>query len=119
MKTIEVFEIAKEQGAKDLRKCGITPTMFWAYFSSKDAGNDLINFNEVIWEDDIPEIVEICKENDITEFTISSTFSSLIETLAEFEKLGCKMVGLTQVNATYTDWRTGKNAVIPAIKMCL
>ena len=119
MKEIKVFEEARAAGGKNLREAGINPTVYWAYFYSKEAGNDLIDFNEVIWDNDIPEIVRTCRENNIREFTISTTMSSLIKTLAEFEKLGCKMVGLTQVNATYTDWRTGKNAVIPAIKMCL
>lgn len=119
MKEIKVFEEAKVANVKNLREAGINPTMYRAYFSSKESGNDLIDFHEVIWEEDIPEIVRICRENDIREFTISCPFSSLIETLAEFEKRGCKMFGLMQVKATYTDWQTGKNAVIPAIKMVL
>ena len=57
------------------------------------------------------------KENGITEFTISSTFSSLIPTLAAFEKHGFEMDGLTEVNAAYTDWQTGQRARIPAIRM--
>ena len=117
MKEIKVFEEAKSAKCKNLRAAGINPTMYWAYFESKEAGNELIDFHEVIWEKDIPEIVELCKENDIKEFTISSTFSSLIETLAEFEKYGYKMNGLTQVYARYIDWQTGMRAVIPAIKM--
>ena len=117
MKEIEVFEKAME--CKNLRELGINWAIYSAYFHSKDVGNELIDFHEVIWEKDIPEIVRICRENGIREFTISSTFSSLIETLAKFEKLGCKMFGLTQVKASYTDWQTGKKALIPAIKMIL
>ena len=56
-------------------------------------------------------------ENGITEFTISSTFSSLIPTLAAFDKHGFKMAGSTEVNANYTDWQTNKRARIPAIRM--
>ena len=62
---------------------------------------------------------EDLKENGISKFTISSTFSSLIETLAAFEKEGIRMAGLTEVNATYSDWKTGKKARIPAIRMTL
>ena len=43
--------------------------------------------------------------------------SSLIETLAAFEKRGISMAGLTTVNARHTDWQTGEHAKIPAIKM--
>ena len=119
MKEIKVFEEAKFSNIKNLREVGINPTMYWAYFGSKEAGNELIDFSGVIWDEDVLEIVRTCRENDIREFTISSNFSSLIETLVEFEKLGCKMFGLMQVNANYTDFQTGKNKVIPAIKMIL
>ena len=95
----------------------INPTAFWAYRRSEDAGNDLIDFSEVIWDEDIDPIAETFRENDITEFTISSTFSGLIPTLAAFERHGFKMAGITEVNATYTDWQTGKRARIPAIRM--
>ena len=78
---------------------------------------ELIDFNEVIWDYDIEEIAQTLRANGITEFTISSTFSSLIETLAAFEKQGISMAGLTTVKARYTDWKTGEHALIPAIKM--
>lgn len=119
MKEIEIFEIARAKEVKDLHKIGINPTMYRAYFRSKEAGNELIDFNEVIWNDEIEDIVNICEENGISEFTISNTMSSLIETLAEFEKYGFKMNGLTTVYAHYTDFFTGKKAIIPAIKMSL
>lgn len=118
MKIIESFEKAIRE-KQNLVEAGINPTMFWAYMGSKEAGNELIDFHEVIWDREIPEIVRVCRENGIKEFTISNTMSSLIGTLAEFEKFDCKIVGLTQVNAKYTDFLTGKRAVVPAIKMVL
>lgn len=118
MKKIEAFENAMENQV-DLRKVGINPTMFWAYRDSLEAESDLLNFSEVIWEKDIAPIVEACRAYGIHEFTISSTFSSLIETLAEFEKLGCKLAGLTTVKTRYTDWQTGEKAVKPAVLMKL
>ena len=42
-----------------------------------------------------------------------------IETLAAFEKEGIRMAGLTEVNATYSDWKTGRKARITAIRMTL
>ena len=112
MKKINAFESAIVNQVKD-----INPTAFWAYRRSKDAGNDLIDFSEVIWDEDIDPIAETFRENDITEFTISSTFSGLIPTLAAFERHGFKMAGITEVNATYTDLQTGKRVRIPAIRM--
>ena len=117
MKKIAAFENAIANQVKDIRAEGINATAFWAYRRSEDAGNDLIDFSEVIWDEDIDPIAETFRENGITEFTISSTFSGLIPTLAAFEKHGFKMAGITEVNASYTDWQTNRRARIPAIRM--
>ena len=117
MKRIELFEKAIAEQAGGLKDRGINATLFVAYRNSKEAGNEEIDFSEVIWDYDIEEIVRTFKENGISEFTISSTFSSLIPTLAEFAKHGFQTDGLTEVNARYTDWRTGERAKVPAIRM--
>lgn len=117
MKKIELFEKAIAEQAASLKDWGINPTLFWAYRNSITAGNDRIDFGEVIWDSEVGEIAETLKENGITEFTISSTFSSLIPTLAEFAKHGFQMAGLTEVKANYTDFQTQERAVIPAIRM--
>ena len=118
MKKIEIFEKAMNEGGK-LKEYGINSTLFAAYRDCQETGNEYIDFNDVIWDHDIPEIVKTLKENGISKFTISSTFSSLIETLAAFEKEGIRMEGLTEVNARYTDWKTGEKKRIPAIRMIL
>ena len=117
MKKIELFEKAIAEQAASLKDWGINPTLFWAYRNSITAGNDRIDFGEAIWDSEVGEIAETLKENGITEFTISSTFSSLISTLAEFAKHGFQMAGLTEVKANYTDFQTQERAVIPAIRM--
>ncbi len=117
MKKIEAFERAIAEQAGNLKDYGINGTMFWAYRHSIEAGNELIDFSDVIWDYDIEDIAKTLRENCISEFTISSTFSSLIDTLAAFEEHGFKMAGLTQVRARYTDWQTGEHKLIPAIKM--
>ena len=117
MKKIDLFERAIAEQAGSLKDWGINGTAFWAYRKSIDAGNDLIDFSEVIWDEDVAPIAETFRQNGITEFTISSTFSGLITTLAAFDKHGFKMAGITEVNASYTDWQTGKRAKIPAIRM--
>lgn len=117
MKEITAFESIDR--SKSFEEQGLNGTLYWAYQNSKEAGNDLIDFNEVIWDYDIDPILESCKALGITEFTISSTFSSLITTLAEFDKRDCHMAGLTQVKARYSDWQTGEHASIPAIKLTI
>lgn len=117
MKKIEAFENADRN--RSLGEQNINSTVYWAYKNAQEAGNELLDFNEVIWDYDIEPILDTCKNYGITEFTISSTFSSLITTLAEFDKRDCHMAGLTQVKARYTDWKTGEHQLIPAIKMTL
>ena len=117
MKKIVAFENAIANQVKDIRTEGINPTAFWAYRNSCRCGNELIDFNEVIWDEDIEPITATLEANGITEFTISSNFSGLIKTLVAFEKLGYRMVGTTEVKANYTDWQTGDYARVPALRM--
>lgn len=115
MKRIEAFENAIEQNVKSLRDCGIIPAMFWAYRHSKEAGNELLDFNETVWEEDIEAIVGTCRANGITEFTISTNQSSLITTLAEFEKYGAKISGLTKVKTRFKNFVTGEQDEVNAL----
>jgi hypothetical protein len=118
MRRIEVLDKAAEAGIK-YRDINVNPTFGSAYFTSVDAGNDLPDFSEVIWDHDIDEILENMKRFEIFEFTISSTFSSLIETIAELEKRGCHLEGLVEINSRYDDWQTGEKKKIPAFKMAI
>ncbi len=121
MKKIEILEKAAENGTR-FADINVNSTFGAAYFYSEDAGNYLINFAEVIWDYDIDEIIENCKRFGIMEFTISSTFSSLILTIAEFEKRGVHLEGLTEINSRYDDWKAEKPGTkerIPAFRLSL
>ena len=124
MKRIEILDKAAETGMKH-KDINVKPTFSQAYFYSLEAGNDLINFGEVIWDYDIDPILENCRRFGIEAFTISSTFSSLILTIAELQKRGCKLDGLVEINSRYDDWRAGldgserRKERIPAFKMSL
>ncbi len=87
--TIEAIENAKPGMCWEEIRCQWT--LGQAYLYSKEAGNDLPNFAEVIWDYDIEAILADCRKLGVKEFTISSTFSSLIETIAKFEELGCTL----------------------------
>ena len=96
MKKIEIFERAIKEGGR-LKDYGINATVFAAYRNLEYTGNEDLDFADTIWDHDIAEIAETLRENGIKEFTISSTFSGLIETLAAFEKEGIKMAGQTRL----------------------
>ena len=59
MKRIELFERAIAEKARNLKDYGINSTMFWAYRKSMEAGNDSIDFGEVIWDEDIEAITAV------------------------------------------------------------
>lgn len=103
---IEAFEKEQQEGNMNFTVCS-------AYKTSKETNNELLNFYEIIWESDIEPIVKTCRENGINEFSISSNFSELISSLVSFEKLGCKVCGLTEANSR----KYSATAKIPAIKI--
>lgn len=108
---------AFEQAIQSNNMARVNVKLLRAYYWSKDAGNELVTFNDIIWDYEIPEIAEQLKEHDINEFAISSTASSLIATLALFEQNGYKVAGLVKVLTDRTDWKTGAQVEADAIKM--
>jgi len=119
MKRITWIEDLKANGNFKLSQYGLNHTTYWAYNDSLEAENETLDFGDVIWEQDIEEIIAFCKNNGFKEITISSTFSSLIPTLAKFEELGCKMAGLTKVNRRFKDMITGEREQTPAIRIII
>ena len=89
----------------------INRTLIMAYEDSIENKNPLINFDRVIWSEDIAPIVDTLRKDGIKEFSISNTASCLTKTLEAFEALGCKVCGLTKANLVY-----GRKTV-PAIKL--
>lgn len=113
--TIEAIENAKPGMKWD--EIGCHWTLGQAYLWSREAGNDLPNFAEVIWDDDIETILADCRKLRVKEFTISSTFSSLILTITKFEELGCTLDGIVKIKDRYTHFSREERDLIPAFKM--
>ena len=116
MKTISKIEEINDKGVK-LEDVGINRTFYWAYIRTQKTTNKTIDFSDVIWENDVKGIIKNCKEFHIKAVTVSSTFSSLIDILAEFEKQGAKIKGLTKVTSRLIDCRTQEPEVLNAIKI--
>jgi hypothetical protein len=106
-------------GEKIFAETGINSTLYWAYVNSKVTEKEDIDFDDIIWIREIPDIINQLKKYNIKQFTISSTFSSLLESMAALQKFGCEMVGLTEINARHIDFFTGERGHIPAIKFIL
>ena len=97
-------------------KSEINRTLYFAYEKSKKAANELINFDDIIWANDVEAIVNTLKENGIKEFTISCHFCDLIDRLADFDKFGCRMNGVTEVKSSMTNL-DGSVQIINALRM--
>ena len=105
-------------GSKKFDKERDNWTMFKAYQQGKESGNARLDFNDVIWEEDITPIAETVRRLGIAEFTISCATFSLIRTLAAFEKLGIKVQGIVKVNSRFhISWDSDEHEVIPAFLM--
>ena len=115
MKHIEKLDAA--QGKEiTFEELDCNRTFYWAYRNSHEADTEILDFDDVIWEQDIPGIVESCRRFKIKRFTISCSMSSMAETIAEFEKNGCYLIGMAQVNTRFTDWE-GKRGIKPAFEV--
>ena len=116
MKTIDKIEKVKNMNVL-LEDVGINRTFYWAYIKTQETTNENLDFEDVIWESDVEGIIKNCKEFGLKEITISSRFSSLIDILAEFEKQGAKLAGLTQVTSRFYACGTNNYELINAVKI--
>ena len=116
MKTIDKIEKVKNMNVL-LEDVGINRTFYWAYIRTQETTNENLDFEDVIWENDVEGIIKNCKEFGLKEITISSRFASLIDILAEFEKQGSKLAGLTQVTSRFYACGTNNYELINAVKI--
>lgn len=69
-----------------------------AYEKSKDNENEILNFDDVIWDRDVEALTACMKENEIKEFTYSCRATDAIETLWLFQQAGCEIGEMIEVN---------------------
>jgi len=109
------FYIAEFEQPFNACKDGTNYEIYKAYHKSKKVGKELIDFRDIIEPEDVEAIVNTLKANNIKEFTISCRFCDMIDRLADFEKLGCKVEGTTKI-------KTGLDGILAtanALKMRL
>ena len=124
MKRIEELDAAKRDAAQGKKitfeDLGINRTFYWAYQYSCEADTEFLNFDDVVWEQDVPAIVENCRRFGINRFTISCGMSSMAELIWTFEQHSCCLIGMAQVNSRFTettaDWKE-KRKILPAFEI--
>lgn len=83
--------------------------MLWkAYAEARETGNDYVDFNDITSDKYIAGLVQAMKEFGITRFTFSSTWSSAVEVAWEFQKEGCRLDGLVEINSHYKEFLSGE-----------
>lgn len=79
-----------------------TEQRIWsAYETAKDYGNEYIDLNDTISDDAVEGLVACMKKYGIEAFTFSSTWSSAVETAWLFQKAGCTLAGLIEINSQH------------------
>ena len=79
-----------------------TEQRIWsAYETAKDCGNEYLDLNDTIRDDEVEGLVACMKKYGIEAFTFSSTWSNAVETAWFFQKAGCTLAGLIEINSQH------------------
>lgn len=93
--------IYKQATAKLDSLSSIEQRIWNAYETAKDRGNEYIDLNDTIRDDAVAGLVACMKKYGIEAFTFSSTWSSAVETAWLFQKAGCTLAGLIEINSQH------------------
>ena len=80
---------------------GIACRVWREYEVSRDSGNTYLDINDVVWDKDVESMISCMREHGIEKFTFSSSWSSAVETAWLFQKAGCKLEGLVEINSQH------------------
>lgn len=91
-------------------------TLLRAYIATQEAGNELLDFSEYIFDTALPGFTDELDSAGVTEFTISARQSDMAATLIEITEQGWELVGLTRVLERFTDF-SGNRGEVPAFHL--
>ena len=83
------------------------------YKTMRECGNGAIDLDDMDAEK-AGAFVGFLKQNGVREFTYSSTWSSAVQAAMEFQKAGCQVAGLREINGRGTRFGTGERETLPA-----
>jgi hypothetical protein len=78
-----------------------------AYEHSRETENEVLDFNDIIWDRDIEALTACMRENGIKAFTYSCQATDAIETLWLFKEAGCTIGEMIEVNLRKDLWGKG------------
>ena len=100
--TAEERDAAREAGNEAeyrIEELGDIAWKIWrAYEKSRDNENEILDFDDIIWDRDVEALTACMKENGIKAFTYSCRATDAIETLWLFKEAGCTIGEMVEVN---------------------
>ena len=75
--------------------------IFRLYMDARKVGNTYIDLHDTIWDKDVKGLIEAMRALGVDRFTFSSTWSSAVETAWLFQKEGCSLEGLVEINSQH------------------
>lgn len=89
-----------KEATKALEGLTDTELRIWrAFETAKDCGNEYIDIDGRVDDDKVEELITCMKDLGFEAFTFSSTWSSAVETAWLFQKAGCTLTGLIEINS--------------------
>ncbi len=103
----EAAKALYKKATEGLKDASDVECMLWrAYETSRDCGNEYIDIKYTVSDESVEELVSCMRSLGFTEFTFSSSWSSAVETAWLFQKAGCTLAGLIEINGPHKDFRT-------------
>lgn len=117
MKKIDILENLKTN--EDFEESKINYRFYWAYKNAKSARLERLDFEELGFEKDYPEIIENLDRFEIEEFTISDQSTALMSELQAFKNKGYSIVDLIKLETGRTKWNfeteEDEKEIVPAL----
>ena len=102
MKKIELLENIKEK--EEFEENKISYRFYWAYRESQRIGRDILNFDDVGFEDNHEDMIENLERFGVKEFTISDQSTGLMKGLKSFKRKGYFPIDLIEIDTGRINW---------------
>ena len=100
--------------SKDTPEYNSACIIYRNYSIAMEDGNENLDFEDCIFENQVENICKLLKENEIDRFTVSSNYSGLTNLASKFQENGYYVTGLTQIKSQYADGMSTNKKIVPA-----
>lgn len=97
------MDIYKEATKNVEELAGAERRIWKAYEISRDNGNEHLDIDWPIIAGEAEELVTHMRKHGVEAFTFSSGWSDAVEAAWSFQKAGCKLAGLVEINSQYIE----------------